>query len=318
MNNPLLAAFEAQLSMDVTEATSVMFGNLEATAPQLGRALQTWFQKRVPGAQGASYFVHPDAYPVVSFPQLYARSVKAELEPVAHRTTLHSTVAACVWIRLVDDVMDESEREARALLPALATLQEEIFGPYRAAFAQCPDAVHRLTQVWGMAGEHTHADFMLDRVDEAAFLNVVRSKCSAARMPIVAAATWLGDPSRIAVWSRFIDAYSAWHQMLNDTFDWASDLEHRVPTYFLTQAEGCVGSDRVAITGWVIDRGLRWASERIDAFWSEARAAAEVIDVPLLDAMLERRRVGSVAEMQRLIQAAGTFAALRGPLGAAG
>lgn len=312
MNEPLLAAFETQLSLDVSEATTVLFGNVEANAPQLRRALEQWFYKRVPGAGLASYFVHPDAYPVVAFPQLYARSVRAELEPVAHRTTLHSTVAACVWIRLVDDVMDESAREARALLPALAALQEEIFGPYRVAFVACPEAIHRLTQIWARAAEHTHADFVLDRVDEAAFLKVVRSKCSAARVPVVAAATWLGDPSRIEAWSHFIDAYSAWHQMLNDTLDWTSDLEHHVATYFLSHAEQCVGSDRSAIAGWVIDRGLRWAAERIDAFWSEARAAGAGIDVPLLDAMLERRRQRSVSQIHGLIQAAETIAGLRG------
>jgi hypothetical protein len=298
-----LEAFEAELAAEAGRAVAAVFHNVELTAPRLRNALEVWFRTHLPGATATDYFVHPDAYPVLYLSRWYAASVGSSIDRELFSVITHSCVAACLWVRLVDDVMDEGHSNSRAVLPAVAALHEEAIGPYRAHFRESPDVVAQLGTIWLTAADHTHADAVLLGVDESAFRTVVCAKFSAAMMPVFATASALTNHGKLENWRRFLRAYSVWHQMLNDTLDWTSDLRHGLTTYFLSHAQDAAGTDRVALTRWVLAKGIDWAAAQIDLFWVEVALAARELESPCVDAFLTRRQNRYVAELRSLVRA---------------
>jgi hypothetical protein len=278
-------AIDRQLQLDAARARSALLRRMRRDTPELASGLGKWLRHNLAGG-GPEFFLHPDAFPVFHLARWFARARGAELSPALARATAYSNVAASYWIRLVDDVMDEGLPEARRLLPILAPLQLELLRPYEQLFARDPEALRCIHELWRRHANDTFADAALSSMDRRAFEDVVCNKFSGARLPLWVVARSTDQLDALATWYSFLRAFGTWHQMLNDMLDWRRDLEHGVPTFFLSLSPG---GTTAATAAWVLRVGLGRAAALLQGYWLCLERAATALGSSDVSAFLARR-----------------------------
>ena len=156
-------------------------------------------------------------------------------------------------------------------------------------------------------------DAGLAEFDLTQFLETAAQKTCAAKIPVAAVAYKYGHADLLRLWLRFMDRFSCWSQMLNDTLDWSKDSSHRQGTFFLSEAARRKRPDESPLE-WVFREGLEWGMDTLEAWMLELKLLASDLECPDVLEYLHHR-AGILSERKAaLIRGSRDLAKLRSVL----
>lgn len=310
--------YDPELRATIDQAIARALERLEG-APALARETEAWMLSLTDGAPPATYFTHPQAFPMLLLPWWLEGSLAAERDPAFDADLVGSTIDGYYVVRMIDDLMDGDRPPSPAAIPSLIPFQTGFLFGYHRHFPPGDPFWEALIGGALASAEMAAADAGLRVVDRERFVAISARKVTGAKLPILAVCHRYGRLDLIEPWSSFIDRLGCWHQMTNDIHGWSRDLAHGRATYFLGEAAARAGGPR-SIAEWVLTDGLAWGATQLDGWMSECAAAAEALDCPPLLAYLDDRRRGAAAEARALESSlaamrrlADAFAAARPP-----
>lgn len=246
---------------------------LKGDAPTLARHVAAWTRSLAGGASPERYFTEPSAFPLLLLPWWLEESVTAEHDPAFGRDLVYSSVTGYLAVRLVDDLMDGDATFERPMTAAIIVLQTE----FRSAVAPAFPAGHPFwddLERWSVqSAELAARDAELRRIDRSTFELISARKTIGAKIPLSAMASRYGRRDALPSWLEFVDIFGRWHQMANDTRDWARDLAAGRPSYFLTTATDQAGPGG-SVGEWIVSGGLTWAYGELDGWMGELESMA--------------------------------------------
>jgi len=272
----------------LTTALARLGSRLLEIAPQLAGPLIQWTEELAGGHPPEAYFTHPLAFPTLLLPWWLEEALAAEWDPALQADLVYSSVAGYYAIRLVDDVMDTGDEEARHLLPAVFVLQSEFQSTYLRRFPYGHPFWDDFHRHWAGAAEAAAMDALVPDKDEEAFGRLGGRKVSAAAIPMIAVCRLRGLAELPPAWSVLFMELCRWHQFHNDLFDWQRDLESGAPTYFLSEARQRRFPDEPELA-WVAREGFDWASAWLRSRMAAMRALARDAGSPSLEGYLASR-----------------------------
>jgi len=256
-------------------------------APVSGLALVDWTARLSPTGQARDYF---DGARAVMFllPWWLEKRIRPTLDISFQELLVESTVNAYYFIRLIDNLMDESAVEERRLLPLLGLLHANFYRAYARLFPPEAPFWEHFDRHWSATAEAAIREKQLTELSTSDFLDVAARKTSGVKIPLAAVCCRYDRPDLLEPWCDFYDRFARWQQMLDDTFDWTRDLRGGNPTFFLS--EGARRKRRgESVSGWVVRRGFAWGTDWLAAAMQDLRLHAERLDSPELIRFLEYR-----------------------------
>lgn len=273
----------------IDEALEDLNRSFQAGAPTLAERTQAWMFARAGGGPLATYFTHPLAFPIVLLPWSLEGTLHAAHDRQFQAALARSSIAGYFAIRMIDDLMDGDRAIPPEVLPAALILHSEFLMVYRRAFPSDHQFWETFTVAWQGSAEAASKDAVLREIDRARFEVVAARKIAAVKIPLAAVAHRSGRAEVMPAWSRFVDLFGGWHQMLNDVLGWSEDLGHRRGTYFLSEATRR-GVRSGAIAEWVVRDGIGWASGELEMMMEKVLIQARQLACPPLVLYLEARQ----------------------------
>ena len=291
--------YEPLLRAHIEQAIARTHLRLAEAAPALARETEAWMLSLTDGAPPATYFTHPQAFPMLLLPWWLEGSLAAERDPAFDADLVGSTIDGYYVVRMIDDLMDGDRPPSPAAIPSLIPFQTGFLFGYHRHFPPGDPFWEALIGGALASAEMAAADAGLRVVDRERFVAISARKVTGAKLPILAVCHRYGRLDLIEPWSSFIDRLGCWHQMTNDMHGWSRDLAHGRSTYFLSEAAARAGGPSSAAE-WVLTDGLAWGATQLDGWMAECVAAAGALDCPPLLAYLDARRRGAAAEAEAL------------------
>ncbi len=280
--------YDPPLSQIITAAIDRLWAELEAQAPVMAGQVRPWMESLAGGRPPEVYFKHPLAFPALLLPWWLEKTIRPEPDRSFQAGLAYSTINGYYFIRLIDNLMDGHATVELKLLPALGFFHTRFQGAYQPYFPYPHPFWELLQATWSASAEAAVRDAGLADIDRALFLEVAAKKVCASRIPIAAACYRYERPELIEPWFRFVDRLGAWHQLLNDLFDWQKDLKLGARTYFL--CEGDRRRDQATpVAAWVIREGFEWGMALLQAWLAGLKAEAGQLQSPDLLAYLDER-----------------------------
>lgn len=266
----------AQLARCLTTAIHHLTQHLQAFSPFLAEKFDEWIRRLSGKAPRESYFMHPEAFPMMLFPIWLDTSLRQEVDWAFHQDVIYSSVSAYYFIRMIDNVMDLPNSQEVRLLPLLSFLHTECLRAYFRYFDYQHPFWQALNKIWTECAESTVIDAESPEFDLTLFQATAAKKVHASKIPMAAVCLKHGFPDIPEAWKRLHDLMSCWHQMFNDTFDWQRDLECHTPTYFLSEAQRRVQNGE-SVLRWVAREGFAWAINLENQWMAEMQSIARQI-----------------------------------------
>lgn len=265
---------------------------MEVLAPALAGELLPWMQRLAPrDTPPEVYFAHPCAFPLMSLPWYLDEALDHRVDQDLQASLIYSSMCGYYAIRLIDDVMDQSEAAVPHLLPAVCILDAEFQAVYAAFFASDHPFWPHFFQTWAGCHQAAVLDSRLESMDEATFRRVSAKKVSAVTIPMSAVAAFHGVFPLPAQWQELTNELSAWHQQYNDLFDWVRDHANGASTWFLSKGMRCKGQTE-SMLSWVaregFDREVAGLEHGLARMQSLAR---ELASPPLVSYFDEREKI---------------------------
>jgi hypothetical protein len=207
---------------------------------------------------------------------------------------IHSSMNMYYHIRLIDNLMDRDVPTDSALLPALGFFHTEFERPYHRYFDHEHAFWAYFTSTWFHFAEVTMLDRSMSEFNARQFETIAAQKMCFAKIPLAAVCYKYSRTDALPAWSRFLERYGCWSQMLNDTFDWLKDSQNGTGTFFLSEARRRKYPGE-SVTEWVIREGFEWAIETLQTWMSELRTLANSLENPAIMQHLDGR-AGAFAE----------------------
>jgi len=276
------------------------FGNITAAAlerirasvergtPFIAQRLLEWMNSLYPDHSLQEYCTHPESFPLLLAPWWLEETLRKKPDPSFQLDLIYSSLNMYYHIRLIDNLMDRDVPTDLALLPALGFLHTEFQRPYDRYFDYKHAFWELFTSIWFHFAEVTMLDRSMSEFDAAQFETIAAQKMCFAKIPVAAVCYKYGYMDALPPWSRFMERYGCWSQMLNDTFDWFKDLQNGAGTFFLSEARRRKRPDE-SVTEWVIREGLEWAIETLQAWMSELQMLAKGLENPAIVQHLSAR-----------------------------
>jgi hypothetical protein len=265
------------------------------------------------GPQLEDYWVHPEAFPMLRAPWWMEEKLSHNPNPPLQADLIYSSINIYCYVRLIDNVMDGDVATDLNLLPILGLFHTEFESVYRHLFSSEHPFWESMTTLWFHSAEVTMLDGSMADFDLAQFVDIAAQKTSAAKIPVAAVAYKYGRADLLPSWSRFLDRFACWSQMLNDTFDWLSDSFHHRGTFFLSEAARRKKDDE-SVLGWVLREGLEWGMDTLETWMSEIKVLAKDLDCPDLLDYLDGRASTLARRRAVLIEGLRNLAKLRSAL----
>lgn len=251
-------ALHAQLARCLTVAIHHLTHDLQTCSPLLAEKFDAWIRRLAGESPRESYFMHPEAFPMLLFPIWLETSLCQEVDWAFQQDVISSSVSAYYFIRMIDNVMDVPNSQEVRLLPLLSFLHTECVRPYFRYFDYQHPFWQLRNKIWTECAEATVIDAESLAFDRTLFQATAAKKVHASKIPLAAVCLHHGCPEIPEAWQRLHDLMSCWHQMGNDTFDWQRDLACQTPTYFLSEAQRRLQPGE-SVLRWVAREGLAWA-----------------------------------------------------------
>ncbi|RME98923.1 MAG: hypothetical protein D6768_16195 [Chloroflexi bacterium] len=287
------------LNQIVAQASERLEADLHTAMPEVGAAVNQWLRGLSGTANPADYFLHPLAFPSLLLPWWLDGTLNGNPDAAVQAELVYSTINGYYAIRLVDNVMDGHATVEPQLLPVVNYFQTRFQSVYQQYFPAGHPFWEVFNTCWFRSAEAAVLDSRLTDIDAVRFREISAQKVCAAKIPLAAVCFLHGQPERHQPWAEFVDAFGAWHQMLNDTFDWHKDLKNGTATWFLSEAERQRRREE-PVVAWVAREGLDWAIATLDGWMADLQnAAARLACAPLADYLTMRQQLLE-AKMKKL------------------
>jgi hypothetical protein len=282
--------YDPEHSAIISEAFSRMHDHARAAGSYLGERIIQWIQGVYPTGRPEDAFLNPDSFPVFLLPWYAESSLHPEPNEIFQSDLVYSTLNGYYYIRLIDNLMDGHDTEDLSVLPILNFFSTNFQNPYYKYFENGHPFWEYFNSVWLRSAEASLLDAQLGDIDEDLFVEVSARKTCAAKIPVAAVFFHYEHPSRIQLWERFIDLFGCWHQMSDDTRDFAKDERDDNRTYFLSEAHRRKKSDELVVD-WVIREGHEWGMKTLDGWISEMEELMIELDCPKLNEYIHQRKL---------------------------
>jgi hypothetical protein len=283
------AWYDPALRQAVEAAVERLSGELSTAAPHLASLVARWTAGLAGGAPLSAYFTHDEAFPTLLLPWWVDLKVSAAPDPVFHADLAYSSINGYLYIRAVDNVMDGDDTIERQLLPAIAFFHSQFQFAYQRYFDSEHGFWRHFRTVWFHAAEAAAVDAGMTELDRERFFQVSALKVSAAKIPVAAVAHRHGRPDALAGWFDLIDRLGAFHQLLNDVFDWHHDLARGRATYLLSEGRRRADPGE-GLESWMAREGFEWAAALLEEWLAGLDRLAVDLDSPELARYLQARR----------------------------
>jgi hypothetical protein len=283
---------------------------LERGTPVMAQRVPGWMESLWPGHQLEEYWTHPVGFPLLLAPWWLEQTLRGKIDPPFQLELIYSSINMYYQLRLTDNVMDGDVPTDRTLLPALGFFHTEFQRPYHRYFSYEHPFWDYFTKVWFHSAEVTMLDGSMSEFDSAQFREISGQKTCAATIPLGAVCYRYDRADVLPAWSRFLELYGWWSQMLNDTFDWLKDSQNNAGTFFLSEAQRRKYSDE-SVTGWVIREGFGWAMETLETWMYELRALSRDLQSPAVMEHLDMRAAALAKKGNDFAEGLGSLAKLR-------
>jgi hypothetical protein len=281
--------YDPQLSHIISTAITHLQTDMALAAPTLAENVSHWIQHLAGTQQPANYFQHPLAFPSLLLPWWLEKTLQDAPEVAFQANLVTSTINGYYYIRLIDNLLDGNATVELQLLPALNFFHSQFQTTYQLYFAHDHPFWDFFAATWLHSAEVTFKDAYLNDIDEAQFQQVAAQKTCAVKIPLAAVCYHYQRPDLIEPWSRFVDTFGCWHQLLNDVFDWQRDETRHTRTYFLCEAERRRKSGE-SVSGWVVREGFGWGIDKLDGWMSALQMQAGQLRSPELGDYLDTRQ----------------------------
>src|SRR5882672_4705098 len=144
-----------------------------------------WLQRLGRGEGLEHYFTDLQGFPVVSLPHWVAETLHTRVHQPFHSDLDVSTIHGYLYIRLIDDFMDEATVGSELLL-ATGFLHSQFERVYRSYFEPTHSFWSEFDRHWFGCHEATLVDSRFETVDLTAFTKIAGRKTSAAKIPMIA------------------------------------------------------------------------------------------------------------------------------------
>lgn len=306
--------YEPQLDDLIAAALARIQSEMAQAAPVMAQHVSRWILCLAGTSELAHYFKHPQAFPSLLLPWWVEKSLRADHDLPFQADVAYSTINGYYAIRLTDNLMDGHATVELKLLPALNFFQTQFQAAYQRYFAASHPFWSFFNLTWFHSAEVTLQDAFLSNLEATHFEQVAAQKTCAAKIPLAAVCFHYDHPELIEPWSRWVDLFGCWHQLLNDLFGWYRDYARQAQTYFLAEAERRRQPDE-PVAGWIAREGFAWAIEKSEGWMSTLKILAEELQCPDLHAYLETREAllrRQAKEVAAGLETIGKIAAVRG------
>lgn len=272
-------------------------------APTSASALVGWVTRLSPTERPRDYFDGPRSV-LFLFPWWLEKRIRPTPDVAFQEQLVESSINAYYFVRMIDTLMDEQGDEERRLLPLLGIFHANFGRAYARLFPPAHPFWDHFDRYWSSVADAAICEKRLTRMSSDDFNRVAARKTSGVKIPLAAVCCRYDRPDLLEPWCAFYDAFAAWQQMVDDTFDWMRDLQHGNPSFFLSEGERQKGEGE-SIAGWVVRRGFAWAIGQAAVSLADVRVRAEGLSSPELVRFLEyrdeeiRRHAGEVAAQLR-------------------
>lgn len=277
-------------------AISVLRKRLLLLTPFLAGEVDTWMEGLPRTGAAPHYFLGGRAI-LLLLPRFLCEVSRSSPDLSFERDLAYSTVSAYYFVRLIDDVIDNSPAARHSLLPLLGFFHAEfqrVYGHYLKPDSVFWDHFHR---IWGRMADATVEQGRLTEISVEDFRRLSAARSGGLKIPLAAACEFYQRPDLIPAWCAFFDQFAVWSQMLDDIFDWASDYGQGTASYFLSEARRRKGeNDSVSL--WILEEGLDWGYEFALSQLRELRLAATGLETERLLRFIDYRQA-QVAELWR-------------------
>ncbi len=265
---------------------------LEAEMAQAGPCLAEevgrWLHRTASGDALLERWLGSRSYPLLHLPYWFATTLGIETDLEFQADVVYSSINGYCAIRLIDNVMDGDGTVETKLLPAVAFFHSRFQGVYHRHFPSDHPFWSDFQAAWDDSAEVTLRDGLQHRVTAEDFSQVAGRKFTAARVPLAAVAHRAGGLQHLGVWAAFAEALGAWYQMANDFFDWHHDGRHRIPTFFVSAAEGRRQASESAVQ-WFAREGFDWGEQLLLTRLADLRVQARRLGCAAVDHCLDER-----------------------------
>jgi hypothetical protein len=290
--------YPAELRAIVEDAIARFERRLTAAAPVLAGQTLAWVRALRADGSPTTYLTGPRAFPILLLPWWLEASLASRPDPALQADLVDAAIAGYLFVRMIDDLMDDDRDVPPAAVPALIVLHTEFQSVFARRFAADHPFWAEFRRASFAAAETASADATLEQVGRAEFERIAARKVAGAMIPIAAVCHAHGRADVLPAWADLVDRLGRWHQMRDDTLDWSRDELHGRTTYVLSEAARR-RPGRPAIE-WIVEGGLGWAQDELDRRMDDAMAIARSLGSPDLVRYLEGRRAdvdGQWAEM---------------------
>jgi hypothetical protein len=227
-----------------------------------------------------------------------------------HADVLYSTINGCYYVRLIDNIMDGHEPDNATLLPAAAFFRTQFQLTYQRHFERDHVFWDVFSREWLRSSEAIMREAGLSRIGLRAFRRIAAQKFCGIRIPIAAVCLRNRRPDAIRPWWQFCDALARLTQMMDDVFDWHTDLSHNHrSTYFLCEAARRKCHNE-SVTGWILREGFHWGVAAVRDRLAEAKPLCRALRSPELERYLRRREALLLTKQKALRPGLESLAAL--------
>ena len=279
--------YPAELHTLILGASDRLYARFEALPPYLAGRSRRWLDTFTKGHRLEVAVEAPLSFPLVLVPW-WAEEALGGPDAGFQADLVYSAVAMYLFIRLLDDVMDDDGTADPQLLPLAGVLHQEMQSAFQALFPVGSPFWGHFRRLWDQSAAVTVWDADALNISEDEFLGTAGLKCVAAGIQVGAVCLRAGRPEAMTPWQALVEALSVWHQFGHDLFDWKKDQESGLTTYFLCEAQRRRQPEET-VDGWVFREGFAWGREYLTGLTRKLRRAAEPLGSPGLDAYLDHR-----------------------------
>jgi len=288
---------------------------MQRVAPFMAQHVWSWIGQLSGTHRPEDYFKHPASFPLLLFPWWLEKTLQPAPDLTFQADLVYSSMNGYYYFRLLDNLMDGHGTIELKILPAASFFHLQSQAVYQRYFEPDHPFWDFFAQVLFGSVDATMQDAGLGDLDLAQFRAIASRKVCGGKLPLGAICYRYGCPQLIEPWSKFFDAFGAWHQMRNDVLDWNKDLTHQTRTCFLSEADRRRGADE-SVAAWVAREGFRWGSDLLHAWLAELKTLAAPLHSPDLEAYLAEREAMMVKQTSDVLAGLQSLEALTQVLGA--
>jgi hypothetical protein len=281
--------YDPSLRHAIKTSVARICAELEQSMPLTAAQVGEWMKQLAGSVDPSDYYLRASASPMFLFPWYLEQTLRPNPEPSFQADLVDSTVNGYYYIRLIDNLTDGHATVELKLLPLLGFFHTRFQLPYQKYFEHGHAFWDLFARVWFHSADVTMSDLNLASIEPDSFMQVVAQKTCAVKIPLAAVCYKYQRLDRIAPWSRFMNVFGCWQQMLNDLLHWNEDLSLGATTYFLSEARRRKRSTD-SITDWAIREGFQWGLGVLDQWMTEAQGLARDLDSLQLSGYLMYRK----------------------------